>query len=93
MSDDDELLDQVTHAHPAPGAVIAALTSAELRLTLADRSSRQISYKAGDARWSTTTDAHQDEVMSDRPFTLSDRAQAAQMMQGALCCERGQQPS
>jgi hypothetical protein len=41
---------QVTHAHPAPGAVIVALTSAELRLTLSDGSSRQIAYKAGDAR-------------------------------------------
>lgn len=60
----------VTHAHPAPGAVVVALSDAELRLTTADGTSRLISYKAGDARWSVTTEPHQDEVTSDRPVEL-----------------------
>ena len=47
-----------------------ALSDAELRLTTADGTSRLISYKAGDARWSVTTQPHQDEVTSDRPVEL-----------------------
>ena len=55
----------VTHEHPAPGAVVVALSDVELRLTTTDGTSRRISYKAGDARWSATTQAHQDEITSD----------------------------
>src|SRR5262245_10317501 len=61
---------QATHAHPAPGAIVVALTDAELRLRLSDGSSREVSYKAGDARWSATTDPHQDEVISEQPVEL-----------------------
>jgi hypothetical protein len=61
---------QATHAHPAPGAIVVALTNAELRLRLSDGSAREVSYKAGDARWSATTDPHQDEVISDQPVEL-----------------------
>jgi hypothetical protein len=61
---------QATHLHPAPGAIVVALTNAELRLHLSDGSSRDVSYKAGDARWSATTDLHLDEVISDQPVEL-----------------------
>src|SRR5262245_6392737 len=61
---------QVMHAHPPPGAVVVALSDAELRVTTTDGVSRQISYKAGEARWAATTDAHQDEVISNGPVEL-----------------------
>ena len=54
----------------APGAVVVALTDAELRLTLSDGTSRQISYKAGDARWAATTAPHRDELLTDGDVEL-----------------------
>jgi hypothetical protein len=49
---------QLTHTHPAPGAVIVQLTDQDMRLTSPDGATRLVSYKAGDVRWAGTTEPH-----------------------------------
>jgi hypothetical protein len=66
------------HAHAAPGGVIVALTDQDARATGPDGSTRELHYKAGQARWATATpgadrstySAHAEENLGDRPFEL-----------------------
>src|SRR5205807_3022319 len=62
----------------APGGVIVALTDQDARVTGPDGSTRELHYKAGQARWAAATpgadqssfSAHAEENLSDRPFEL-----------------------
>jgi len=66
------------HSHRAPGGVIVALTDQDARVTGPDGSTRELHYKAGQARWAAATpgadqssfSAHAEENLSDRPFEL-----------------------
>ena len=56
------------HTHPPTGAVLVQLTAQNLRLTLADGTSRLSKYAAGKVRWVEPGAAHQDENLSDAPL-------------------------
>jgi hypothetical protein len=66
------------HAHAAPGGVIVTLTDQDARVTGPDGSTRELHFKAGQARWSIATpgadrssySAHAEENLGDRPFEL-----------------------
>jgi quercetin dioxygenase-like cupin family protein len=66
------------HAHPAPGAVIVALTDQTARVEGQDGSTREIHAKAGEVRWAAATpgkdlstfSAHAEENLADRPFEI-----------------------
>ena len=66
------------HAHAAPGGVIVTLTDQDARVTGADGSTRELHYKAGQARWATATpgadrstySAHAEENLGDHAFEL-----------------------
>jgi hypothetical protein len=66
------------HAHDAPGGVIVALTDQDARVTGPDGSTRELHFKAGQARWSLATpgkdqssfSAHAEENLGDRAFEL-----------------------
>jgi len=68
----------VVHAHTAPGGVIVALTDQDARVTGLDNSTRELHFKAGQARWAAATpgvdrstySALAEENLSDRPFEL-----------------------
>lgn len=56
------------HTHPPTGAVLVQLTAQNLRLTLADGTSRLSKFPAGKVRWVEPGAAHQDENLSDAPL-------------------------
>ena len=56
------------HTHPATGAVLVHLTDQNLRLTLADGSTRDNQYRAKQVRWVEPAGEHQDENLSDKPL-------------------------
>ena len=56
------------HTHPPTGAVLVQLTAQNLRLTLADGTSRLSKYPEGTVRWVEPGAAHQDENLSDTPL-------------------------
>ena len=66
------------HAHSAPGGVIVALTDQDARVTGPDGSTRELHFKAGQARWAMATpgadrssfSAHAEENLADKPFEL-----------------------
>ena len=66
------------HAHDAPGGVIVALTDQDARVAGPDGSTRELHYKAGQARWAQATpgkdqssfSAHAEENLADHPFEL-----------------------
>ena len=53
------------HNHPDTGAVLVQLTDQDLRLTLADGTTRPGRYPAKTVRWVEPGPAHQDENLSD----------------------------
>jgi quercetin dioxygenase-like cupin family protein len=53
------------HTHPATGAVLVHLTDQDMRLTLADGTTRNSRYPAKQVRWVEPGAAHQDENLSD----------------------------
>jgi len=66
------------HAHTAPGGVIVTLTDQDARVAGPDGSTRELHFKAGQARWSVATpgadrssySAHAEENLGDGPFEL-----------------------
>jgi hypothetical protein len=66
------------HTHLAPGGVIVALTDQDARVTGPDGSTRELHFKAGQARWAMATpgadrssfSAHAEENLGDKPFEL-----------------------
>ena len=56
------------HTHPQTGAVLVQLTDQNLRLTLADGTSRLSKYPARMVRWVEPAAAHQDENLADTPL-------------------------
>ena len=56
------------HTHPSTGAVLVHLTDQNLRLTLADGTTRDSRYPAKQVRWVEPGAAHQDENVSDAPL-------------------------
>jgi hypothetical protein len=66
------------HSHSAPGGVIITLTDQDARVTGPDGSTRELHYKAGQARWAAATpgkdrstfSAHEEENLGDGPFEL-----------------------
>ena len=58
------------HKHPATGAVIVYLTDQNMRQYHADGTSRESRYKAGTVRWAPPDASHQDQNLSDKPFSL-----------------------
>jgi hypothetical protein len=66
------------HSHSAPGGVIVTLTDQDARVTGPDGSTRELHYKAGQARWAAATpgkdrstfSAHDEENLGDGPFEL-----------------------
>jgi beta-alanine degradation protein BauB len=58
------------HKHPATGAVVVLLTDQNMRQYHADGSSHENHGKAGTVRWTPPDESHQDENLSDKPFSL-----------------------
>lgn len=56
------------HQHPDTGAVLVHLTDQDMRLTLADGTTRDSRYPAKQVRWVGPGAAHQDENLSDTPL-------------------------
>jgi quercetin dioxygenase-like cupin family protein len=56
------------HKHPDTGAVLVHLTDQNMRLTLADGTTRDSRYAAKQVRWVDPGIAHQDENLSDAPL-------------------------
>lgn len=56
------------HTHPQTGAVLVHLTDQNLKLTLADGTTSEHHYRAGQVRWVAPGPAHQDENLSDAPL-------------------------
>jgi len=68
----------VMHSHPAPGALIVALTEQHARVKGQDESTREIAAKAGEVRWAVATpekdlstfSAHAEDNLSNRAFEI-----------------------
>ncbi|HEV3330057.1 MAG TPA: hypothetical protein VG096_03685 [Bryobacteraceae bacterium] len=58
----------LVHEHPPTGAVLVHLTDQDMRLTLADGTTRVSRYPAKQVRWVEPGTAHQDENLSDTPL-------------------------
>jgi quercetin dioxygenase-like cupin family protein len=58
------------HKHPDTGAVLVHLTDQNMRLTLADGTTRASRYAAKQVRWVEPGGAHQDENLSDAPLSF-----------------------
>lgn len=58
------------HKHPDTGAVLVHLTDQNMRLTLADGTTRDSRYAAKQVRWVEPGVAHQDENLSGTPLTF-----------------------
>ena len=58
------------HKHPDTGAVLVQLTDQNLRLALADGTTRDSRYAAKQVRWVEPGVAHQDENLSGTPLTF-----------------------
>ena len=58
------------HTHPDAGAILVQLTDQNLRLTLADGTTRDSRYAAKQVRWVEPGVAHQDENLSGTPLTF-----------------------
>ena len=58
------------HTHPDTGAILVQLTDQNLRLTLADGTTRDSRYAAKQVRWVEPGVAHQDENLSGTPLTF-----------------------
>jgi quercetin dioxygenase-like cupin family protein len=56
------------HTHPKTGAILVHLTDQNMRLTMADGTTRASQYKAKQVRWVEPGIAHQDENLSDTPL-------------------------
>lgn len=56
------------HKHPDTKAVLVHLTDQNMRLTLADGTTRESKYPAKQVRWVESAGAHQDENRSDTPL-------------------------
>lgn len=56
------------HKHPDTGAVLVHLSDQNMRLTMADGTTRESRYPAKTVRWVEPGAAHQDENVSDEPL-------------------------